>query len=47
MLSVLAVKCHVKKDRVVGFNLDLPLPVTIFGDHSIVANANHTYFKLY
>ena len=41
MLSVLAVKCHVKKDRVVGFNLDLPLPVTIFGDHrSIFIAAN-------
>ena len=41
MLSVLAVKCHVNKDRVVSFNLDLPLPVTIFGDRrSIFIAAN-------
>ena len=33
MFSVLAVKCRVKNDRVVGFNVDLPLPVTVFGDH--------------
>ena len=41
MFSVLAVKCRVKNDRVVGFNVDLPLPVTVFGGHrSIFIAAN-------
>ena len=45
MLSVLAVKSHVKKDRVVGFNLDLPLPVTIFGDHRFIFIAANIWPK--
>ena len=45
MLSVLAVKCYVKKDRVVGFNLDLPLPVTVFGDHRFIFIATNIWLK--
>ena len=45
MFSVLAVKCRVKKDRVVGFNLDLPLPVTVFGDHRSIFIAANIWLK--
>ena len=45
MFSVLAVKCCVKKDRVVGFNVDLPLPVTVFGDHRFIFIAAKIWLK--
>ena len=45
MFSVLAVKFRVKNDRVVGFNVDLPLPVTVFGDHRFIFIAANIWLK--